>query len=87
MDLSARRKEIVDELSKGVHQVTFTKLDGTERTISCTLDSAILPNLKDKDSAKPINENIITAYCVDKKEWRSFRVENVKSIEQSFWIF
>lgn len=79
------RLEIVKELSQGIHNVTFTKVDGTERTMPCTLDPTLLPTVElieseDKRVPRKLNMDTLRVFVTDIKEWRSFRIENLKSI-------
>lgn len=75
-------QEILDLLQNNNCEVTFTKVDGSVRVMPCTLRTEALPP-KLAESKKPcaVNENNISAYCLDKKEWRSFKVANVTKIE------
>jgi hypothetical protein len=69
-------------------EVTFTKVDGTVRTMPCTLNEALLPVVEQitptADSPPPrvkkFNPAVMSVFCTDKQEWRSFRVENVISV-------
>lgn len=84
------RQEIIDKLKAGTYNVTFTKVNGEERTIPFTLQGNMIPPATKDDSVsqekvRNINEAVIVAYAVDKKAWRSFRVENVKKIEEANW--
>ena len=76
------RQEIIDTLSKGIHTVTFTKVDGTERTMPCTLDSTVIPvvPISELKQPKKANDAVLRVYVTDINEWRSFRVANVLSI-------
>ena len=76
------RQEIIDKLQQGVYFVTFTKVNGETRTMPCTLKEGLLPPARKEDPAsqkkiRALNEAVVVAYCVDKHEWRSFRVDNV----------
>jgi hypothetical protein len=70
-------------------EVTFTKVDGTVRTMPCTLNEALLPVVEQvtpsadalPPKTKKFNAAVMSAFCTDKQEWRSFRVENVISIK------
>lgn len=76
------REEVVAGLKSAIAMVTFEKADGTERTMRCTLAQDMLPKTK-KSSAKKtreIDEEVVAAYDLDKSEWRSFRLDSVKSI-------
>lgn len=69
-------------------EVTFTKVDGTVRTMPCTLNEALLPVVVQitptadtpVPRVKKFNPAVMSVFCTDKQEWRSFRVENVISI-------
>lgn len=68
-------------------EVTFTKVDGTVRTMPCTLNEAMLPVVEQvtptadtPPRVKKHNPAVMSVFCTDKQEWRSFRVENVISI-------
>jgi len=76
-------REILDLLHEHDCEVTFTKVDGTVRVMPCTLREEAMPA---RDAAKfhetrAVNEKVISAFCLDKMEWRSFRVENVTNIK------
>ena len=75
--------EILDLLHKHDCEVTFTKVDGTERVMPCTLREEAMPqrDVEKFHQTRVINENVISAFCLDKNEWRSFRVANVKNIK------
>ncbi len=80
------RKELIAMLKQGVYNVTFTKVNGEERTMSCTLLESMLPPARAEDpitqkKVRELNEKVVAVWCVDKKSFRSFRVDNVKKIE------
>ena len=80
------RQDIVAILKQGIHTITFTKVDGTERTMPCTLDPAILPTVElieneDKRVPRKLNSDTLRVFVTDINEWRSFRIENLKNIE------
>lgn len=63
--------------------VTFTKKDGTERVMKCTLDPKELP-------PQPVNENkterknsdtALAVYDLEAKGWRSFVIKSIKRVE------
>ena len=76
------REEVVAGLKSAVAMVTFEKADGTERTMRCTLVESFLPkaNKKSVKKAKEKNDEVISAFDLDKGEWRSFRLDSVKDI-------
>jgi len=85
------REQLTEMLRNNVCEVTFTKVNGETRTMPCTLSEAIIPpapvhatntdNPVDFPKTKKVNLNTISAWCTDKKEWRSFRVANVTNVE------
>ena len=78
------RQKLTQLLSKGTHSVTFTKVDGTERTMPCTLDPDILPPVEiteEKKVPRKLNPDTMRVYVTDINEWRSFRIENVISVD------
>lgn len=64
--------------------ITFTKVDGTERSMPCTLRSTALPpvTLKEHHKTKLYKPETLSVWCLDKSEWRSFRVMNVVSVKK-----
>jgi len=76
------RDELKQMLQENQCEVTFTKVDGSVRVMPCTLKSDLLPVIETKTekAAKKENLDTLSVWCLDKKEWRSFRVANVISI-------
>tara|TARA_B100001245_G_scaffold232833_1_gene215686 strand:+ start:257 stop:619 length:363 start_codon:yes stop_codon:yes gene_type:complete len=84
------REDVVEMLRNDVATVTFTKADGTERVMECTLLNEVLssrvPNGDAKVSEKPEkrkkapNPHTLAVYDVPADGWRSFRLDSVKSI-------
>lgn len=71
-------------LHTGVFEITFKKVDGTERVMPCTLKPDALPPkaLNEHHQTRLYNPEALSVWCVDKQEWRSFRVMNVVSVKQ-----
>jgi hypothetical protein len=65
--------------------VTFTKADGTERVMKCTLKPEMLPKVEVKESVTPRKESSTSmrVFDLEKNEWRSFTIKNIKKIELS----
>ena len=67
--------------------VEFTKVNGETRSMPCTLDPKIVPPVLEPKvlaegevaKVKKSNPDIMNVWCLDKKEWRSFRIANVIS--------
>lgn len=77
--LEQRTETINDLLHKHHCEVTFTKVDGTQRTMPCTLREGSFPIVESK-STKAKNPNVYSVWCTDKSEWRSFKIMNVIQI-------
>ena len=77
--LDQRNRELREMLYGGVYDITFTKVNGETRTMPCTLDSALLPPqpLKEFHETRVYKPETLSVWCLDKMEWRSFRVANV----------
>jgi hypothetical protein len=73
-------------------ELTFTKVNGEVRVMPCTLMESEIPpvpvhetntdNPIDFPKVKKVNPETMSVWCLDKKEWRSFRVANVLKIEE-----
>lgn len=79
------RIDILNEmLNTGFCRVNFTKINGENREIICTLNSNYIPQeyMPKQNTTKktPSETGTFTAYSV-KDGWRSFKVDNVISIE------
>ena len=74
--------------------VEFTKVNGETRSMPCTLKAELIPDpvpaphFTNTDNPidfpapkkeKKINPDVLNVWCLDKKEWRSFRIANVIS--------
>lgn len=81
------REEMVAKLEGGYCTVVFTKVNGDERTMRCTLQKSVLPKASKEDpnwhlsekKMRDLNEETLVVWDGDVDGWRSFRVENVTS--------
>jgi hypothetical protein len=62
-------------------RVTFTKKDGSERILRCTLAESRIPEDKRPKEKKDTlsSDEAIRVFDVEKQDWRSFRWDSVKS--------
>ena len=80
MEIAVNRSEMIQELHNRDCQVIFRKVDGTERTMICTLNEGAIDNGDvAKREVKSRNDNVIAVWDVENKGWRSFRVDSVIS--------
>ena len=76
-----KNKEIIwNKLIEGTVQVTFTKKDGSERVMNCTLHEDYVPEIK---GTKAINPNVLAVYDIDAEGWRSFRWDSINEVNFS----
>ncbi|NBW57437.1 DUF2693 domain-containing protein [bacterium] len=69
-------------LKNEIVKVTFTKKDGTDRTMLCTLkEDLILPYETKTDRVKKASEDTIAVYDLEKESWRSFRFDSIKQVD------
>ena len=77
------KSNLVNMLQGGIVQVKFTKKDGTERIMRCTLaEGIVIPHEKKTDRDKSINEDTLSVWDVDNNGWRSFRLDSILEIHK-----
>lgn len=82
IDTPEGRKWIVDMLKFGPTRITFTKKDGTERVMNCTLKDDLVEQYEKKtERVKQLSLDTCAVYDLDNKGWRSFRFDSVKIVE------
>lgn len=69
---------LTELLRSNTVEVTFTKVDGTERVMRCTLQSQFLPESIEKEGIKVRNPDVQSVWDIDSNGWRSFRFDSVK---------
>lgn len=76
------RQELNERLHEEILEVTFTKKDGSERVMKCTLRSDLLPPIIEKENKreKKVNEAVMPVYDLEAKGFRSFRLDSVKDV-------
>lgn len=84
-NLDETRNNVLQKLRTGEATVRFTKVDGTERTMRCTLVEASIPADKrpksgmEETSDSKVVGSAVRAFDLDKGEWRSFRLDSIIS--------
>ena len=72
-------EEIHKDLKHGLCQVKFTKINGDERDMTCTLDFGIIP-VEDRptgNGSTVTNNETMRVYDTNAKGWRSFRLDSI----------
>jgi hypothetical protein len=80
------RNILLDALKNHECTITFTKVNGETRVMPCTLKEGVIPPPPAEVTSKSTikrheNQNVVSVWCLDKKEWRSFRVDNVVDLQ------
>lgn len=76
-----------DTLKKQLHEsvktITFTKTDGTQRVMNCTLQQSVLPPADPDKSptARKTSDEALAVWDVDAAGWRSFRYDAIISVQ------
>lgn len=74
-----KRDTLIKNLQQKVMRVTFTKVNGEERVMDCTLQEYMLPETV--ESNRKQNEAVLPVFDINKSEWRSFRMDSITKIE------
>ena len=84
MDMQTISKtNLQNMLHKGIVDIKFTKKDGTERVMKCTLlEDIVKPYEKKTDKQKVANTDILSVWDVEKNDWRSFRYDSIIDINK-----
>jgi hypothetical protein len=75
------RNEIIETLQTHKCIIKFTKINGEVREMPCTLREDIVPKYDHKtERSKKPNDQVLSVWCLDKNEWRSFRVNSLLEV-------
>jgi WYL_2, Sm-like SH3 beta-barrel fold len=87
------KKWLKSVLNTNIVTITFTKNDGTERVMNCTLDTKIVPQVIHETNTdnpidfpktkkvRAISDDVLPVYDVEAQGWRSFRWDSVTKLE------
>lgn len=78
------KEDIVKQLHESVCTVTFTKVNGEERVMSCTLKESLLPAQTDVEEhiqKKKPNPDVLAVWDTVAEGWRSFRWDSLKDFK------
>jgi len=79
--MTKKREILVEGLKKNVMRITFTKLNGDERVMLCTLHDSILPEQPISEIKKKVNPDTLSVWDLDNNGWRSFRLDSIKEMK------
>jgi len=81
------KENLLDLLRNNLVTVTFTKVNGDERVMNCTLQNNHIPSTTLSNNTNQIlrenigrSDNNISVWDTQAQGWRSFRVNSVKSV-------
>ena len=80
------RDALMEQLEKEVLEVTFLKINGDKRIMTCTLKDDIKPKATKKDpmsqkAVRTVSDKVCSVWDINAKGWRSFRYDNVQEIK------
>lgn len=74
-------------LRESICKVVFTKVNGEERTMICTLNESNIPAQADNGQnsrTKTENPDVQPVYDIQVQGWRSFRWDSIKTFEGNY---
>ena len=85
MEIESQRKELQERLKKEELVVTFTKVNGDERVMHCTLQEDIIPKPEKTDplsqkKIREINQEVLSVWDTKANGWRGFRIDRIKNV-------
>ena len=81
------KTKLKESLQSNEVGVTFTKRDGTERRMQCTLSASRIPGEQlpqgtgDTSSTETLSKEAIKVFDLEKQAWRSFRYDSIKAVK------
>ena len=83
---SLTRQEIEISLKRGKFLVDFTKVNGDQRKLLCTLSQKFMPraefNVSRATAKRQQSTETLSVWDLESESWKSFRINSVKSLEQ-----
>lgn len=81
--LVIEQSNVKELLSLGKVEVVFTKKDGTTRVMNCSLSKEFVPEQLEMaldEGKKIVNPDVQAVYDIEAEGWRSFRWDNVQTV-------
>ena len=87
-DTQAGKDWLKSVLNESVVTITFTKTDGTERVMKCTLDRKVVPEKvhetkRINEQVRAVSDDVLPVYDIEAQGWRSFRWDSIKTVTVS----
>ena len=77
VEMTEEKKFLTNLLKKNILEILFTKADGSERKMICTLKYEHLPKEEIKESTRRENVDVIPVWDLELMAWRSFRPDSL----------
>ena len=74
------QEELLKQLKEEVLVVTFNKLNGDERVMSCTKNFKLIPESHHPKSDKEPPKGNVTVWDINANGWRSFKYDRVTKV-------
>ena len=75
------KSNIKNMLTTDIVNVKFKKADGSERLMKCTLLEGWVKEYEKKtEKTRPVSEDTLSVWDVEKNGWRSFRYDSIIEI-------
>lgn len=69
---------IKEQMQRSVVEVTFTKANGSDRTMQCTLCPDLIPETKQASNHTGVDTMVV--FDLEAEGWRSFRFDRVTKV-------
>ena len=81
------REKLEGQLRTSIMEVTFNKISGDKRVMTCKLNVSHLPPATKKDpmtqeKIRKINEEVMSVWDTNAKGFRSFRMANITEVKR-----
>jgi hypothetical protein len=80
------KSKVVDMLHKETVNITFTKVNGEEREMTCSLQESLLPPKKEGTTQRKENPDVLAVFDIVNEGWRSFRWDSLKTVNGEQYI-
>lgn len=80
------RESLIETLTNSIAEVTFTKINGEQRVMPCTLREDLMPTVPSDIGSKStvkrhVIQDVLSVWCTDANGWRSFKIDLVTDVK------
>jgi hypothetical protein len=81
VELETKRQELASSLRKSDGEILFTKKDGTDRLMKCTLrEEVAIPYEKKTERTRESKPEILPVWDLEAAAWRSVNINTIKEV-------